>query len=120
MGCLYCAREGVITAEQAEGWPVEDLVELGRPPGVRRKPCGDCAYRPGSPEEEGHTPPPDDAGSVFLCHAGLPLIEGVYTPQIITRDGVPVGALVCSGWWDEVVCGEPKPERPYREPLAGG
>lgn len=102
------------------------LLEVGIEPSVRPGGmCGDCAYRPDSPERSGH---PDYQGSPaeleryaamghrFWCHDGLltvvewehqpsgtriPAGPATYTPPI--RDGVPYQAsgeagYLCAGW----------------------
>lgn len=84
-----------------------------RPPGVMRTPCADCALRPGSPElENAGVQLPDD--EPFFCHQGLPMnAVGAYTPVAMFR-GLPLGAMVCAGWW-ALKTGEPLPATPYRE-----
>lgn len=104
-------------AEQAE---LQPGVRFVRPGGM----CGDCAYRPGSPEKEGDPGYRGDAGHLeqwaadatpFHCHDGLrrvvehrhpsgatvPGAPGDYDPPIV--DGVPYRAngepgYLCAGW----------------------
>ncbi len=101
-----------------------DPVPVPGPPQVRDGMCGDCAYRPGSPEKEDHPDYRGDAdqlerlaasGTPFWCHDGLrrellrrhpsgvehPSLPGAYDPPM--RDGVPYRAdgrpgLLCAGW----------------------
>ncbi|MDT0435661.1 MULTISPECIES: hypothetical protein [Streptomyces] len=78
-----------------------------------RTPCADCAYRPGSPEREalGAQLPENEP---FFCHQGLPIsATGAYTP-VATFRGLPLGAMVCAGWW-AAQTGEPLPGKPYRD-----
>jgi hypothetical protein len=96
-------------------------------PDVRDGMCGDCAYRPGSPEKRGQTTHTGDAteldrwaadGQPFYCHDGMrapiawqhpagmripadPDRDGDYQPLIVL--GVPYRAdgqpgLLCAGW----------------------
>ncbi|WP_371579443.1 hypothetical protein [Streptomyces sp. NBC_01314] len=105
--CHHCAGTG-LTAD-----PCGEAERAPRPPGVMRAPCGDCAYRPGSPELEanGARLPEDEP---FYCHQGLPVsASGAYTPVAMFR-GLPLGAMVCAGWWAHRT-GEPLPAKPYRE-----
>jgi hypothetical protein len=105
--CLHCAGIGLTDD------PVGPAVRAPRPPGVMPKPCGDCAYRPGSPEREapGQTLPKDEP---FFCHRGLPVTAaGAYVP-VATFNGLPLGAMVCAGWW-AVRTDEPLSERPFKE-----
>lgn len=93
---------------------------MPRPPAVMRSPCGDCAFRPGSPEREY-----DDTLAKhcvrdipFWCHKGLPVVDDGYRPNAWIGD-MPLGALVCSGWWDwrqtgQMPVGECGPELPAR------
>lgn len=107
----------VYDREQTPPVPADPVV---RPDGM----CGDCAYRPGSPEKRGD---PDHAGDAdqledlaagagrFFCHDGIrrptklvhpsgveiPGHAADYDPPI--RDGVPYRAdgtpgFLCAGW----------------------
>jgi len=114
-GCT-CWRP-VYDLDQAEPVPAIPIV---RPGGM----CGDCAYRPGSPEKDGDPKYRGDAdhlehlaatGTPFSCHDGLrrllrrvhpsgvevPADPGAYDPPILDgqpfrADGQP--ALLCAGW----------------------
>ncbi|MEU9972329.1 hypothetical protein [Streptomyces sp. NPDC051014] len=105
--CHHCSGIG-LTDE-----PCGDAERAPRPPGVMRAPCGDCAYRPGSPELEANGAQlPDD--EPFYCHQGIPVnASGTYTP-VATFQGLPLGAMVCAGWW-ALQTGEQLPAAPYRE-----
>lgn len=112
--CPHCHRQG-ITSDVA-GWEPHEVVELPRPPGVMKTPCGDCATRTGSPEDENGDGACFDLTKPFHCHwGGMVRIEGRYVPIAQTADGTPVGALVCAGWWDHLT-GQDRPREPYREP----
>ncbi|KAA9379610.1 hypothetical protein F5972_08110 [Microbispora cellulosiformans] len=63
-------------------------------------------YREGAPEEE---PPPLDRP--FYCHATMPVVDGEYAP-VAWYKGVPLGALVCAGWW-RAVTDQPLDPAPY-------
>jgi hypothetical protein len=105
--CLHCAGTG-LTDDSLGG-----ADRAPRPPAVARTPCADCAFRPGSPEREalGQQLPEDEP---FFCHQGLPVsAEGRYQPVAMFR-GLPLGAMVCAGWW-AIRTGEQLPEQPYRE-----
>ena len=114
-GCL--CWEPVYDLEQAE--PRTEL-----PSGLRPSMCGDCAYRPGSPERQGDPAAVADqagldalvaSGTPFWCHQGIRrpiewrhpsgmVIPGSaldYRPPIV--DGVPFKANgepgeLCAGW----------------------
>lgn len=90
------------------------------PSPIRSVMCGDCAYRPGSPEreEEGGDPPDYTLRQPFYCHTGMPRAVGYrhpalgdavvpaptdddYRPMIRNglawqADGRP--AVLCAGW----------------------
>jgi hypothetical protein len=105
--CPHCAGTGLTDD------PMGGAERAPRPPGVMPGACGDCAYRQGSPElEEGGAALPERAP--FWCHLGLPVsADGRYQP-VATYRGLPLGQMVCAGWW-ALTTGEPLPERPYRE-----
>lgn len=105
--CLHCSGVGLTDD------PCGDTERAPRPPGVMRTPCADCAFRPGSPElENAGAQLPDD--EPFFCHQGLPInAYGAYTP-VATFRGLPLGAMVCAGWW-ALKTGETPPVKPYRE-----
>lgn len=105
--CPHCSGTGLTNKP---GGPA-DLAP--RPPGVMRAPCADCAYRPESPEREalGSTLPVDEP---FFCHQGVPVsAKFSYVPTATFR-GLPLGLMVCAGWW-AFKTGEPLPAVPYRE-----
>jgi hypothetical protein len=105
--CLHCAGSSLTDD------PCGGAERAPRPPGVMRTPCADCAYRPESPEREalGQQLPDDEP---FFCHQGLPIsAAGRYEP-VATFRGLPLGAMVCAGWW-ALKTGEPLPAKPYRE-----
>lgn len=105
--CLHCAGSGLTDD------PMGGAERAPRPPAVMRTPCADCAFRPGSPElEEAGARLPED--EPFFCHQGLPVsADGRYQPVAMFR-GLPLGAMVCAGWW-AMTTGEQLPDRPYRE-----
>lgn len=97
--------------------PTTDVQE--GPPLARRRMCGDCAYRPGSPERQelGGDEPWYGLEQPFFCHTGMPRAvayqhptlpepvpapdDGDYRPYI--RDGRPWQAdgrpaELCAGW----------------------
>lgn len=105
--CLHCAGSGLTDD------PMGGADRAPRPPGVMRTPCADCALRTGSPELEqnGATLPDNEP---FYCHQGLPIsADGRYQPVAMFR-GLPLGAMVCAGWW-ALKTGEQIPAKPYRE-----
>lgn len=105
--CLHCSGIGLTDD------PCGDAERAPRPPGVMRTPCADCAFRQGSPELEANGAQlPDD--EPFFCHQGLPISAfGAYTP-VATFRGLPLGAMVCAGWW-AMKTRTPLPTTPYRE-----
>lgn len=120
--CLDCLGRGVLTADEIRDPSVfapGELKEVGRPPAVMKSPCVDCAYRPESPESDTHAdmlgvPIRPDAGAPFFCHHGLIRQGGGYEPQAY-YGLVPLGAMVCAGWW-ALATGEALPEVPFRDP----
>ncbi|WP_037605821.1 hypothetical protein [Streptacidiphilus rugosus] len=105
--CLHCSGSGLTDD------PCGPAQRAPRPPAVMRAACADCAFRPGSPELEaaGASLPEDEP---FFCHQGLPVsATGAYEP-VATFRGLPLGAMVCAGWW-AMRTGEQLPGRPYRE-----
>jgi hypothetical protein len=100
------------------------LLAAGIEPTAQRTRCGDCAYRPGSPEMRGDPTHVGDAttldelaalGDRFWCHQGMrrttalvhpsgveiPGHSAAYRPPIIA--GIPYQAdgqpgLLCAGW----------------------
>jgi hypothetical protein len=99
-GCLYCERTGLVDGERIKGWPPAEVIQVPRPPGVRRAPCGDCAFLPGSPELDAD---PDRTlfkpDAPFFCHQGMAEVAGQYQPAAWWA-GLPLGYLLCAGWWD--------------------
>lgn len=119
VGCHHCARYGL--TDDVTGWEPGEYEEMPRPPGVMRQPCPDCKFRAGSPELERDAMLVDegDEHRPFFCHKGMPLVEGHYTPVAEYRPhpagpSIPLGAMVCAGWWDWATTGR-IPLRPYRE-----
>lgn len=119
--CL-CSGYGVITAEQANGFPPEELIPVPRPPGVRKEgPCGDCAVRVGSQEQDHDH---DLTNSVlrrdrpFWCHVGQADVNDrhVYTLTAVVEGAgeIPIGAQLCAGWWQWLTTGQ-LPRRPYQD-----
>ena len=115
--CLHCAGSGL--TNDVAGWSAAELVEAPVPPGVMRKPCLDCAFRPGSPElEDGGNCFPEDGP--FWCHHGTArgyfgsnVPVGSWRPDGHTRD-IPLGELICAGWWAKQT-GRSLPTEPYRD-----
>jgi hypothetical protein len=94
--------------------PITAARPLPRPPAVMRRPCVDCAYRPGSPEEE--TRPAGE--HPFYCHHGMLRAEEdgqVGYLSAASFGGQTLGGFVCAGWW-ALVTGEPLPAEPFRDP----
>ncbi|CRK59040.1 hypothetical protein [Alloactinosynnema sp. L-07] len=103
-----------------------DLLGAGIHPNTRKQMCGDCAYRPGSPERAGHDDYAGDAamledlasgGQRFWCHQGMrrptawrhpsgatiPTADGDGNYQPPAVDGIPYRAdgspaELCAGW----------------------
>lgn len=123
-GCTCWKR--VFDREQAEPDPQDvELLRMGVEPNTRGRMCGDCAYRPDSPEksgEEGYAGSADTLddmameGRRFFCHDGMrrvvewvhgptgvrhPAYPGEYAPPVV--DDVPfqadgTAAILCAGW----------------------
>lgn len=109
--CRDCDGRGAITDEAAQIWAEVEGVELRRtptPPAVMGKPCGDCAFRPGAPEEDARP----SLEQSFYCHHGMPVVAGGYAP-VAWAKGMPLGAMVCAGWW-AARTGKDLPAAPYR------
>ncbi len=120
--CIDCTGTGVLSAEQVPNPGVfepGELVELGRPPAVMRQPCVDCAYRPGSPEDDTH---PDmlsvaarpGVDTPFFCHHGMVRVGDGYE-AVAYYGTLPLGAMVCAGWW-ALATGNPLPDKEFRDP----
>ena len=123
--CIGAAMGG---PQRCTCWvPIFDLEQQEpepRPMGLRGRPCGDCAYKPGSPERRGEDGYQGDTefldgliltGEFFACHQGIrkpvrwvhpsgaeiPGHPAGYDPPL--RDGVPykadgTPADLCAGW----------------------
>lgn len=121
--CPQCHGAGMLTADDI-GDPdmyAGRLRPAPTPPAVMRRPCGDCALRPGSPEEERGAERyehPVRSDVPFFCHHGMWRREagegGSYeSPAYVGQ--LPLGAMLCAGWW-ALATGAPMPDdRPYRE-----
>lgn len=119
-GCIHCASTG-LTDDPSPGVdlagdygdqepPTVEARRLPRPPAVMRKPCVDCAYRSGSPEEDVR-PGPEKP---FFCHHGLHRVgDSYHAPAQLGT--MPLGAMVCAGWW-ALLMGEERPAEPFRDP----
>lgn len=115
-GCRHC--HGAALTNDVEGWPADELTPAPRPPALMPSPCGDCAYRRGSPESECGTvklPGTEENRGPFFCHVGLPKGRSGYTSTAWVGE-LPLGAWLCAGWYAKVT-GEQAPTRPYRERL---
>jgi hypothetical protein len=108
--CRHCA--GTRVTNDVSGWDESYLTRTPRPPAVMRSPCVDCAYRPGSPEQEaGIAPGPE---TPFYCHHGMIRDgDGYITPAYVGN--LPLGAHVCAGWY-ALATGEPLPDAAFRDP----
>lgn len=128
--CMSCLADG-LTDDPTPGVDLSREYPLGvtppelspaplpRPPAVMRSSCGDCAFRPGSPEDLGG----EGMGSVsidapFFCHHGMATktadpVDYAPAAWIGTR---PLGYFVCAGWWQVVVEGQRPPTEPYEPP----
>lgn len=118
---MCCMGAAVYGPGRCTCWvPVYDLEQQEIVPGLPLPPipvrmCGDCAYRPHSPERSGGEGYNGDAGTLddlvrnrepFYCHQGIrkPVSHrhpAAYDPPI--RDGVPykadgTPANLCAGW----------------------
>jgi hypothetical protein len=111
--CLHCHGNGL--TNDIGGWSPEECTPAPRPPAVMARPCTDCAFRPGSPEDESSMtiklPGPDEP---FFCHHGLHRIGDGYVGTA-TMGELPLGAMLCAGWW-ATANGESRPEKPFRDP----
>lgn len=116
--CYHC--HGVGLTNDVGGWNESELTPAPLPPGVMRRACVDCAFRSGSPELEANGAQlPVDAP--FWCHHGMTTgyggsyqAPGYYRPEGTKRD-IPIGELVCAGWW-ALKTGRPLPAEEFREP----
>lgn len=109
--CLDCNGYGLVN--EAPGYTEAELTPAPRPPAVMTRPCADCAYRPGSPEQDtGVLPGPDVP---FFCHHGLRRVADGYVSTALLDGRLPFGAMVCAGWW-ALATGAALPEREFRDP----
>lgn len=106
--CMMCHGRGAVAEDDLRDWDRAELKRTAPPPGVMKRPCADCAFRPGAPEQDQR--PPLDAP--FFCHHGMPVVAGAYAP-VAWADGKPLGALVCAGWWAAATAQE-LPAEAYR------
>lgn len=109
--CMNCHGYGL--TNDTYGWEESELVPAPVPPAVMRSPCVDCAYRPGSPEEESAARPGPE--NPFYCHHGLYRQGDGYVSSANLDNGLPFGAMVCAGWW-ALASGHPLPEKAFRDP----
>lgn len=129
--CYACSGSGT-TDDPADGVdlrndygegvepPTTKAVPLPRPPAVMRSPCVDCAYRPGSPEQESGMTLPKAGEMPFMCHHGLERLDhedgsASYLPAM-TVQGFPLGAFVCASWWALATTGELPAASEFRDP----
>lgn len=128
-----CALDGQDCAMwEAVYWPEpeRDALQVG-PENVAPRACGDCAYRPGSPERrenDGDLPLGFDPEKPFYCHTGMSALVGYTHAELgvsmlvsalpSMQDGFLIGSLDYSvvqdpdrrrGWMADgrplVVCG---------------
>lgn len=120
--CAHCGSSGV-TDDPTPGVdlytdygdrepPTVDPVPIPRPPAVMKSPCVDCAYRPGSPEEDSDIRPSADAP--FFCHHGMARIGDGYAAAAWIG-GMPLGYMLCASWW-ALAAGGTLPDKPFRDP----
>lgn len=122
--CTCWTPEFDLEQQPVDQFHVQALA-VGFPPPTRALMCGDCAYRPGSPERTGSEQHAGDTEALeryaagererFFCHQGIrrpvrlrhpsgaviPGGDADYRPPI--RDGVPwradgTPAELCAGW----------------------
>jgi len=109
--CMNCHGYGL--TNDVRGWEDGEIKRAPVPPAVMRQPCVDCAYRPGSPEEDTSARP--GAAQPFFCHHGMFRVGDGYVAPAMLDDGTALGAMVCAGWW-ALATGNPLPERAFRDP----
>ena len=109
--CMNCSGYGL--TNEVRGFEEEELTFAPVPPAVMRNPCIDCAYRPGSPEEDSTARP--GPNSPFFCHHGMFRVGDGYVAPAMIDNGIPLGAMVCAGWW-ALAIGQPLPDREFRDP----
>lgn len=124
-GACTCWEPIYNTKQQKPDETAVKLLDAGVTPTVRPSMCGDCAYRPGSPEKSGDPTYSGSAdflegiaerGERFWCHDGnliavtwrhpktgmeIPGHPGAYCPPIVKAvpykaDGSP--SFLCAGW----------------------
>lgn len=127
-GGTCCYGAAVYGPHRCTCWrPVYDLDQAEPQPGipeVRERMCGDCAYRPGSPEQRGDDGVAGDgdlleslaaSGTPFWCHDGIRRPVKLVHPSGVEIPGHPANydpprlgampfradgrpALLCAGW----------------------
>jgi hypothetical protein len=86
--CWHCGTVGL--TNDVSGWPGNRVREVPLPPGVMRRPCRDCTFRPG----------PGTTSRPRWCTFGV-WRRGDGTPEPAAYVGSdPVGLMVCRRWWD--------------------
>jgi hypothetical protein len=119
--CPFCDGEGRVDGDRCldcHGFGLTDDPGDGTverkpapvPPAVMKRPCTDCAMRPGSPEADA----PPTLTQPFFCHHGMHRVGDSYESPAYVGD-LPLGAMVCRGWWD-LATGQAGPQRPFRDP----
>jgi hypothetical protein len=115
--CRDCLGRGVLTEDEIRdpsAFGAGELREVPRPPAVMRSPCVDCAYKPGSPESPEGVSYRPDAAVPFFCHHGMVRVgDGYEAPAYVGT--MPLGAMVCAGWW-ALATGGALPTAPFRDP----
>lgn len=119
--CYDCAGTGLTsTRPSPDAWAPEEILCSPRPPALMKSPCNDCAFRPDSPETESgdHTAGRISPDIPFWCHKGMHNAAGErWVPTAWVGD-IPLGAMLCRGWWDVHVEDLPGPTEPCRGPDA--
>jgi hypothetical protein len=121
--CMECHGYGLLADEDIRDPAAHtDLKPAPRPPAVMKSPCVDCAFRPGSPEEEdlaaNYGYPPlarPGAEKPFFCHHGMHRLPGGGYESPAYVGSLPLGAMVCAGWW-ALATGEALPAKAFRDP----
>lgn len=123
--CHQCVGRGMLTADDVQdvaAWEAawgDELKPAPLPPALMRSPCVDCAFRTGSPEQQlahDHSgAPPVSPADPFFCHHGMHRVgDGYESPAYAA--GIPLGAMICRGWWNQYTGTGPAPDRPFRDP----
>lgn len=110
----YCHGRGVITAEQATAFAVDDPDPRWQPrslppvPAFTGQRCHDCAFRPDSQEREDTVSAAElyeslsyrnDGCEPFYCHQGMHhSASRGYVPRQTDARGAPIGHPICAGW----------------------